>query len=74
MTDLKWVCCPACKECTDLHRIGKVGNLYVRNKDGKMGIKHSRKVRCGFCGTIFYTDEAIMTEAMGRDSCNETDL
>lgn len=74
MTDLKWICCPACRECVDLHRVGQVGNLYVRNRDGKMGVKHSRKVRCGFCGTVFYTDENVMVEAFGRDTVYDVSL
>lgn len=74
MTDLKWVSCPYCGECADLHRIGDVGNLYIRNKDLKMGVKQSRTVRCGYCKKTFQTDEPTMVEAMGRDTVNETVL
>ena len=72
MTDLKWVSCPKCNECSDLHRIGEVGNLYVRNKQGKMGVRQSRRVKCGFCGTIFFTDDVTMLESMGKDTVGET--
>ena len=73
MTDKKWVRCPKCGESTDLHRIGQSGNLYVRDKrTEKMGIKHSRTVKCGYCDTIFYTDEPTFKEAFGADTVNET--
>lgn len=73
MTDLKWVRCPDCGESTDLERIGQVGNLYVRDKKTeKMGVRQSSRVKCGYCGTIFTTDEPTMAEAMGRDTVHET--
>lgn len=75
MTDLYWVKCPECGECTDLKRIGQVGNLYVRDKKTlKMAVKQSDRVKCGYCGTTFFTDEPTMVEAMGRDTVNETSL
>lgn len=101
---LKWICCPACGEITDLQRIGQVGNIRpftenIRPEEQETGslnkwlgrpetnegpkyrpmqrsrkhrVAHSDKIKCGFCGTVFYSEEATIFEAMGRDTVDDT--
>ena len=80
-TDLTWVCCPKCGETVQLERKGKLGviSLQTHNYQGfdigrKYTVSQPRAVKCFSCNHVFYTDEPIIFEAMGRDGCEDAEI
>ncbi len=72
MTDLVWLRCPFCGESTDLHRLGKPLKVTVK-PNGKLHVEPmERRIKCGWCGSIFESDAPTMLEAMGYDGENDT--
>jgi len=71
MADMKWISCPFCSEIADLHRQGPVGVIVPAKKQDHMQVLHSKRVKCGYCGKVFFTDAATIFEAMGRDTLQE---
>jgi hypothetical protein len=57
-----WVKCPKCNECNDLVR----QNPLKRTKKNGW-IVASKRIKCGFCGTTFYSDKGTRRENMGLD-------
>jgi uncharacterized Zn-finger protein len=71
MADMKWISCPFCSEIADLHRQGPVGVIVPAKKQDHMKVLHSKRVKCGYCNKVFFSDGATIFESMGRDTLQE---